>query len=310
MFRKVQFTRYGGPEVLKIVEVPRPRPSAGQVLVEVVVASLNPAEVGIREGAFATMWPADFPQGIGHDFAGVVAALGPDVSGLAIGDEVVGFAQHAAMADFAVVDAGAVGHKTPGLGFAPAAIVPAAGATAWATVAAVDPAPGETVFVSAVSGGVGVLAGQLARLSGARVIGATSAGHMHRIEALGIEPVEYGPGLEARLRSMTPDGVDAFIDTFGGGYVQLAIGLGVSPRRINTIADYAAVQRYGVQARGNGDAMSPDIWSKVQALIAAGQLLVPIEAEYPLEDIARAYTDVATRHGFGKRVIRLRPDPS
>jgi NADPH:quinone reductase-like Zn-dependent oxidoreductase len=83
----------------------------------------------------------------------------------------------------------------------------------------------------------------------------------------------------------------------------------VPPKRINTIADYAAVQRYGVQAHGNSDAMSPDIWSEVQTLIAEGRLLVPIEAEYPLEDIARAYIDVATRHGFGKRVVRLRPDP-
>ncbi|MCY1143615.1 nitroreductase/quinone reductase family protein [Actinoplanes sp. Pm04-4] len=307
--RKVQITRYGGPDVLEVVEATRPEPAAGQVLVEVVVASLNPAEVGIREGAFATIWPADFPQGMGHDFAGVVAAAGPGVTGFAVGDEVVGYAQRGSMADFAVVDAGSVGPKLAGLGFAPAAVVPAAGATAWATVAAVDPAPGETVFVSAASGGVGVLAGQLARLAGARVIGATSAANMPRLEALGIEPVRYGPGLESRLRAMTPDGLDAVIDTFGGGYVELALALGVPAKRINTITDYAAVHRYGVQGRGNGDALSPDIWSELQALIASGRLVVPIEAEYPLEDIARAYLDVATRHGFGKRAVRLRPDP-
>lgn len=90
--------------------------------------------------------------------------MGPDVTGLAVGDEVVAFAQRAAMADFAVVDAAYVGRKAPGLGFAPAAVVPAAGATAWATVNAVQPVSGETVFVSAASGGVGVLAAQLARL--------------------------------------------------------------------------------------------------------------------------------------------------
>ncbi|MBL7260192.1 zinc-binding dehydrogenase [Actinoplanes sp. LDG1-01] len=172
-----------------------------------------------------------------------------------------------------------------------------------------SPAPGETVFVSAAAGGVGVLAGQLARLAGARVIGASSTRNMPRLEALGIEPVPYGPGLEARLRAMTRDGLDAVIDTFGGGYVELALALGVAPERINTITDYAAVQWYGVQARGNGDALSPGVWSELQTLIAAGRRVVPIEAEYPLEDIARAYTDVATRHGFGKRVARIRaPD--
>ncbi|MEV4343265.1 NADP-dependent oxidoreductase [Actinoplanes sp. NPDC049596] len=310
MPRKVQFTRYGGPDVLTLVEAPRPRPAAGEVLVEVVVASLNPAEVGIREGAFATTWPAEFPQGMGHDFAGVVAALGPQVTGFTVGDAVVGFAQRGAMADFALVEAAATAPKPAGLGFATAATIPAAGATAWATVAAVAPAAGETVFVSAAAGGVGVLAAQLARLAGARVIGAASAGNAARLRELGVEPVEYGPGLEARLRSMAPGGVDAVIDTFGGGYVELALALGVPPERINTITDYAAVARYGVQARGNGDAMSPPIWSELQTLIAAGRLSVPIEAEYPLEDIARAYIDVATRHGFGKRVVRLRPDPS
>ncbi|GAA0241268.1 NADP-dependent oxidoreductase [Cryptosporangium japonicum] len=305
----MRFTRYGGPEVLSVVEVARPEPSAGQLLVEVVVASLNPAENAIRLGMFAS-GPAGFPQGMGHDFAGVVAALGPGVRGFAVGDEVVGFAPGAAMADFAVVDAGSAAPKPAGLGFAPAAVVPAAGATAWATVAAVAPEPGETVFVSAASGGVGVLAGQLARLAGARVVGSTSSGHARRLRGLGIEPVEYGRGLETRVRELVPDGPDAFIDTFGRGNVDLAIRLGVSPDRINTITDHAAVQRYGVRAKGNGDALSPTIWAELLDLIAAGRLVVPIEAEYPLDEIARAYTDVATRHGFGKRVVRVRPDPS
>ncbi|MEU8379537.1 zinc-binding dehydrogenase, partial [Streptosporangium sp. NPDC048865] len=118
------------------------------------------------------------------------------------------------------------------------------------------------------------------------------------------------PGLRTRLRELAPDGIDVVIDTFGGGYVDLAIALGVSPQRVNTIADHAAATRYGVHTKGNGDAMSPDIWAELEDLVASGRLVVPIEAEYPLEDISRAYVDVASRHGFGKRVVRLRPDPS
>ncbi|MEU8380922.1 NADP-dependent oxidoreductase, partial [Streptosporangium sp. NPDC048865] len=223
MPRAVRFTRYGGPEVLSVVDVPRPEPAEGQLLVQVVVASLNPAEIGIREGAFARIWPADFPMGQGHDFSGVVVALGPGVTGFEAGDAVIGFAPRAAMADFTVVDAGAAAKKPVGIGFAAAATVPASGATAWAGVAAVKPVEGETVFVSSASGGAGVFTAQLARLQGARVIGGASLANAHRLEALGVEPVVHGPGLRTRLRELAPDGIDVVIDTFGGGYVDLAI---------------------------------------------------------------------------------------
>ncbi|MGI5502287.1 NADP-dependent oxidoreductase [Lentzea sp. CA-135723] len=309
MPRAVRFTRFGGPEVLQVVDVPRPEPAEGQLLVQVVVASLNPAEVGIREGLYAKIWPADFPMGQGHDFSGVVAALGPGVTGFEVGDPVIGFAPRAAMADFTVIDSAGTAKIPPGLDFASAATIPASGATGWAGVAAVDPGEGETVFVSSASGGSGVFTAQLARLRGARVIGGASPGNAQHLEALGVDPVTYGPGLSTRLREMAPGGIDAVVDTFGGGYVDLAIELGVAPARINTIADYAAVQRHGVQSQGNGDAMAPEIWEALQDLVVKGQLVVPIEAEYPLEDVRRAYVDVATRHGFGKRVIRLRPDP-
>lgn len=309
MPRAVQFTRFGGPEVLQIVDLPRPVPAEGQLLVQVVVASLNPAEVGIREGKYAKIWPADFPMGQGHDFSGVVAELGPGVTDFAVGDPVIGFAARAAMADYTVIDAAGAGRVPEGLDFASAATIPASGATGWGSVTAIDPGRGETVFVSSASGGSGVFTAQLARLRGARVIGGASPANAHRLEALDIEPVAYGPGLLERLRELAPNGIDVVFDTFGGGYVDLAIELGVAPARINTIADYAAVERYGVQSRGNSDAMSPEIWAGLQNLVVKGELVVPIQAEYALDDVQRAYTDVATRHGFGKRVIRLRPDP-
>ncbi|MFF5553861.1 NADP-dependent oxidoreductase [Streptomyces olivaceoviridis] len=309
MPRAVRFTRYGGPEVLDIVDVPRPEPAEGQMLVQVVVASLNPAEVGIREGAFAQIWPAEFPMGQGHDFSGVVAALGPGVTEFEVGDPVIGFAPRAAMADYTVIDASGAAKMPTGIDFASAATIPASGATGWAGVNAVNPGEGETVFVSSASGGAGVFTVQLARLQGARVIGGTSPVHADRLRELGVEPVSYGPGLRERLRKLAPHGIDAVIDTHGGGYVDLAVDLGVAPRRINTIADYAAVQRHGVRSQGNGDAMVPEIWEALQDLVVKDQLVVPIESEYPLEDVRRAYIDVATRHGFGKRVIRLRPDP-
>jgi NADPH:quinone reductase-like Zn-dependent oxidoreductase len=106
MPRAVRFSRYGGPEVLEIAQVDRPRAGRGQVVVDVVATALNPGEIGIREGVFAAIWPARFPEGQGNDFAGRVAEAGDGVTGFAAGDEVLGFAPRAAQADFVVARPG------------------------------------------------------------------------------------------------------------------------------------------------------------------------------------------------------------
>ncbi|KDN21754.1 NADP-dependent oxidoreductase [Amycolatopsis rifamycinica] len=307
MPRAVRFSRYGGPEVLEIAEVDRPRAGHGQVVVEVVAAALNPGEIGIREGVFAEIWPARFPEGQGNDFAGRVAETGDGVPAFAPGDEVLGFAPRAAQADFVVVGPGALTAKPAGLGWAEAASIAGAGATAWAGIEAVGPRPGETVVVSAAAGGVGVLAAQLARLRGATVIGTASEGNFDFLRDLGIRPVAYGPGLADRLRSAAPDGIDAYVDTFGASNVDVALALGVRPDRINTIADGLAVQRHGVHSAAQEQADDPAIWAVLADLVAKGELTVPIAAVYPLERVRDAYRDLATRHVRGKRVLAVKP---
>jgi len=108
MSRAVRFDSYGGPEVLRIVEVPTPVPGPGQLLVRTVVAPINPGEIGIREGAFADTWPATFPEGQGNDFAGWLVSTGEGVTGFAADDEVIGFVPRAAQADYVALDADAV----------------------------------------------------------------------------------------------------------------------------------------------------------------------------------------------------------
>jgi len=305
--KAVRFTRYGGPEVLEVAEVTRPRAGHGQVLVEVVAAALNPGEIGIREGVFAAVWPAHFPEGQGNDFAGHVAEVGDGADGFTVGDRVLGFAPRAAQAEFAVVGPGAVAPMPAGLGWAEAASIAGAGATAWAGVEAVSPRRGETVVVSAAAGGVGVIAAQLANLRGATVIGTASEGNFAFLRGFGIHPVAYGPGLAERLRVAAPAGVDAFIDTFGSGNVDVAIELGVSPARINTIADGRAVQRYGVHSDAQEQADEPTIWARLAEYAAKGELTIPIARTYPLEDVREAYRDLATRHVSGKRVLAVKP---
>jgi NADPH:quinone reductase-like Zn-dependent oxidoreductase len=305
MPRAVTFSRYGGPEVLDVVDVPRPAPGPGQVLVRAVVASTNPGEIAIREGAFAAVWPAHFPEGQGNDFAGLVAGIGAGVAGFSPGDEVMGFAPRAAQADYVVVEAGQLAVKPCDVPWESAAVLPGVGSTAWATVRAVEPRAGETVVVSAAAGGVGVLAAQLALLGGARVLGTTSERNFEFLRSLGVVPVHYGPGLADRLRDAAPEGIDAYLDNFGDGNVATAVELGVAPGRINTIADGAAARRHGVRTDAQEQASSPALWRDLATLILEKELTVPIHAVYELDDVRQAYEELAKRHTRGKIVLRV-----
>jgi NADPH:quinone reductase-like Zn-dependent oxidoreductase len=189
-----------------------------------------------------------------------------------------------------------------------AAVLPAAGSTAYAAVRAVHLKPGETVVVAAAAGGVGVIAAQLARLAGARVIGTAGDANAEFLRSLGVEPVRHGDGLLERIRSLAPDGVDAYLDNFGAGNVDLAIELGVAPDRINTIIDGAAAARYGTHADAQVEADSPLVWEELAELVGAGTLTIPIQSVYPLERVRDAYEELAARHTRGKIVLRLASD--
>jgi NADPH:quinone reductase-like Zn-dependent oxidoreductase len=307
--RAVKFTRHGGPEVLDVVEVPRPAGGPGQVVVAVVTAATNPGEIGIREGHFADVWPAHFPEGQGNDFAGYVAEIGSGVDDFAVGDEVIGFAPRAAQAEYVALSVERVAAKPAELSWEAAATIAGAGATAWASVAAVNPQPGETIVVSAAPGGVGIYAAQLARLRGADVIGTAGKANAGLLESLGIRPAQYGPGLSDQLRELAPGGIDGYIDTFGSGNVSLAISLGVEPHRINTLIDQEAVQHFGVHSDAQEQADTPAIWAELANLVARNDMTVPIAAVYDFttDQVRQAYRDVGTRHVSGKRVLRIMP---
>jgi NADPH:quinone reductase-like Zn-dependent oxidoreductase len=179
------------------------------------------------------------------------------------------------------------------------------GVTAWGAVHAVQPAEGETVVVSGAAGGVGSLAVQLARRTGATVIGLASEGNHEWLRSHGVIPVAYGDGVEGRIRAAAPGGADAFIDTHGGGYVELALALGVAADRIDTIADFAAAKKYGVKTDG-GTAAGPGalVLAELAGLIADGYLEVPIANVYPLAQVREAYTELERRHTRGKIVLR------
>jgi len=307
MSKAVQFDRYGEADVLEVRDVAKPVPAAGEVLVEVKAAAINPGEAMIRRGALHDRWPATFPSGQGSDMAGVAAAVGDGVDTFGVGDEVLGFTENrASQAQFVVVPAEQLTAKPTEVSWQVAGSLYVAGTTAYAAVRAVALKPGDTVAVAGAAGGVGTIAVQLAKRAGATVLGIAGPSNDDWLTAHGVIAVNYGDGLADRLRAETPDGqVDAFLDFFGGGYVELAVTeLGIDPQRVDTIIDFPAIERFGVKGEGNADASDATVLAELADLTAAGELEVPVAGEYPLDQVQEAYRRLEQRHTRGKIVLR------
>jgi NADPH:quinone reductase-like Zn-dependent oxidoreductase len=307
MSKAVQFDRYGEADVLEVRDVPKPVPAAGEVLVEVKAAAINPGEAMIRRGALHDRWPATFPSWQGSDMAGVVAEVGDGVDTFGVGDEVLGFTDNRdSQAQFVVVPAGQLTAKPPDVSWQVAGSLYVAGTTAYAAVRAVALKPGDTVAVAGAAGGVGTVAVQLAKRTGATVLGIAGPPNDDWLTTHGVIPVNYGDGLANRLRAEAPDGqVDAFLDFFGGGYVELAVTeLGIDPQRVDTIIDFPAIERFGVKGEGNADAGNATVLAELADLTATGALEVPVAGEYPLDQVQEAYRRLEQRHTRGKIVLR------
>ncbi|HXL95887.1 MAG TPA: NADP-dependent oxidoreductase [Streptosporangiaceae bacterium] len=304
--RAVRFDEYGGIDVLKVVDVPRPVPAAGEVLVQVKAAGINPGEAKIRDGLLDRMWPATFPSGEGSDLAGIVAEAGPGVTGVAAGDEVIGFTHNrASHAEYVLVGEHDLTAKPAGVPWEQAGALFVVGATAYGTVHAVALSPGEVVAVSGAAGGVGSLAVQLARRTGATVLGIASEANHDWLRSHGVIPVAYGDGLADRLLAATDAGkVDALIDTFGADYVHMALrDLGIAPDRIDTVVYQADTAELGVKTEGNMAGASAAVLAELAALIAAGELELSVAATFPLSQVRDAYTLLAQGHTRGKIVL-------
>jgi NADPH:quinone reductase-like Zn-dependent oxidoreductase len=302
--KAVRFDEYGGVDVLQVADVPRPGPGRGQALVEVKAAGINPGEAKIRDGLLHSLWPATFPSGQGSDLAGIVEQLGEDVTSVAVGDEVIGWVDtRSSQAEYAVVEAAHLVPKPAGVPWEVAGGLGVAGFTAWAAVRAVGARQGDTVVVAGAAGGVGSITVQLARRAGAMVIGLAGEANHGWLKSHGVIPVTYGGGVADRIRAVAPK-VDAFIDTYGGDYVELALNdLGVEPARVDTIANFEAVAKYGVKADGNAVGASAETLSELAGLIATGALEVPIAATYPLAQVREAYRQLEGGHIRGKIVL-------
>jgi NADPH:quinone reductase len=306
MSKAVRFDRYGNVDVLDVVDVERPLLNAGRSLVRVIAAGTNPGEIAIREGRLDKQFPATFPSGQGTDFAGIVAELGDGVTAPSVGTAVMGWSnERSAQAEFVAVPADQLIVKPKSLDWNVAGALFVVASTATAAVAAVAPQRGETILVSGASGGVGSLTAQLVLRTGASVVGTAGSSHHDWLRSLGITPIDYGNDLQESLGRIAPGGLSAVIDTVGHGYVDLAIKLGVEPKRINTIIDFPAAAQHKVHTDGSSAAESSTVLAEIARLVSNGELQVPVAAVYDLKDVRQAYTQLAQGHTGGKIVLRV-----
>lgn len=305
--RAVQYRRFGGPEVLEVVEREDPVPGEGQVRLAVRAAAVNPLDWKLRTGAMAGTPAPPEPQVPGYDVAGVVDAVGEGVTDLAVGDEVLGKAP-GAYAEKAVANAGSLVRKPEGLSWEVAASLPVVVSTAYRALDQLGLGEGDhtgtTLVVDGASGGVGVYAVQLAVARGATVVGTASAAHQDDVRALGATPVVYGEGLVERVRELAPRGVDLAFETAGKGALRDLVTLVGSPERAITIADYAGAQELGVVFTSGGDPADERRWlADALPRIVDGRFRTTAVVTYPLEEAGRAQDD--NQHGrvSGKLVL-------
>ncbi len=302
MSKAVRYSANGAPEVLHVVEVDEPHAGPGQVRVSVRAAGLNPFDFKVR--SIPGFLPDQtFPSGQGAEFAGVIDELGDDVTGAAVGDEVLGWTSFAAQAEFVVVPATHVAAKPAGLDWARAGGLGLVGNTAKRATDAVAPAPGDVVLVSGAAGGVGLFSAQLALRAGASVIGTASEANHDFLRGLGIVPIAYGDGMLDRLRTAAPHGVTAALDNVGVETVRAALALGAPAERINTVV-HQGIEEYGIKGVGGGRKTAQEL-SELAELVASGAVVLPIAATYPLSEVRAAYEQLESRHLLGKIVLLL-----
>jgi len=299
--KAIQFSQFGGPEVLELVELPDPTPASGQIRVAVRAVGVNPIDWKLRSG----MRGGDLPQRTGGEVAGVVDELGDGVTDVALGDRVFGFAagfdgaaELALLAEYAPIP--------PSLDFAGAAGLPVAVETAVRTLDLVGVGAGSTVVINGAAGAVGSSAVQIAVARGARVIGTASPGNHDYLRSLGAEPTTYGEGLAERLRELAPDGVDAAVDAAGAGALPALVELAGGPEHVVTIADYAGAQATGVRFSAGADpgaARAVHALKDIGELIEVGQFTLTVAQTFPLDQIAEAHRLSETGHVRGKLVL-------
>jgi NADPH:quinone reductase-like Zn-dependent oxidoreductase len=297
---------YGGPEVLKYEDAPRPEPKEDQVLIRVMAAAVNPVDVAIREGRFTR---GTLPLIPGMDVAGVVEQAGAKANKFRKGDPVyayLSFQEQGGYAKFAVAKEDEVALKPKTIDFEKAAAVPLAATTAWqALVDKARLAAGQTVLIHGGSGGVGSFAVQIAKARGAKVIATAATANQELLKQLGVDQaIDY---TTTKFEDVVKD-VDVVLnaargDTLARSYeVVKKGGIIVS---ITALPDPAELERHGIRGTGMMAHADAKILEELSRLIEANKIKPIVSTVLPLAEAAKAQEEVATTHTRGKIVFKV-----
>jgi len=308
--KAIRIHSYGGPEVLQHEDAPRPKPQAGEVLVRVHAAGVNPIDWNVREGHMKDLWPHKFPLILGWDLSGVVEEFGTGVSRFKIGDEVYSVpdpTRDGAYADYIVVRESELALKPNSLHHIRAAAVPLAALTAWQSL--FDTAqlqPRQRVLIHAGSGGVGHFAVQLAKWKGAYVFATASTKNQDLLRELGVdEPIDY---TQQRFEDIARK-IDIVLDPIGGDTQERSWQVLKKGGALLSIVQPPSVEKaieLGVRAAFVASHPNGAQLTAIAEVIDSGNLKVVVNRILPLAEVRRAHELSQTGHTHGKIVLRVK----
>lgn len=307
---------FGGVERLTLTELPTPKPTENEVLIEIVYTSVNPVDWKIREGLLKAMMPYQFPVVPGWDAAGIVKETGKNVKNLKKGDEVFAYCrkpiiQWGTYAEYVAFDAEHVALKPKSINFAQAAALPLVSLTAWQAL--FDSAKlknGETILIHAGAGGVGSMAIQFAKQAGARVLTTASPVHHNYVKKLGAEAaIDYTKGFAEQVKKLAPQGLDIIFDCVGGKTLQDSLQLLKPKGRLVSIVERlnpAIASKYNIQSSYVFVAPNGKQLSEIAKMIEEKKISVPHLEEMPLTQAAQAQEKNRQGHTEGKIVLKVK----
>lgn len=302
---------YGGPEVLKYEDAPRPEPKENEVLVRVMAAGVNPVDALIRSGKYAKVFGTNLPLVPGYDIAGVVEKIGTKVAKLKVGDAVYAYPMWGGgYAEYAVATDGEAALKPKTISFVEAAGVPLAALTAWQAlidVAKID--KGQTVLIHGGSGGVGSFAIQIAKARGAKVIATASTSNQDLLKQLGADvAIDY---TKQKFEDVAKN-VDVVLDSVGKDTLARSYGVVKKGGFIASLVakpDQAELDKYGI--RGAPISVKPNAseLAEITKLIDEKKIKPIVSQVLPLTEAVKAQEQAATHHTRGKIVLKIADPP-
>jgi NADPH:quinone reductase-like Zn-dependent oxidoreductase len=304
---------YGGPDVLKYEDAPRPEPKADQILVRVIAAGVNPVDAAARSEKYAKFFGITLPVIPGYDIAGVVEKTGAKITKFKTGDPVyayIGLGEGGGYAQYAIVTKQEAAPKPKSLTYESAAAVPVVALTAWqALIDTAKLSAGQTVLIHGGSGGVGSFAIQIAKARGAKVIATASTPHQDFLKQLGADvAIDY---TRQKFEDVAKD-VDVVLDSVGKDTLARSYGIvkkgGVVVTLVGRI-DEAELAKHGI--RGASLSVKPDSneLAEIGKLIDEGKIKVVVSQTFPLSEAMKAQEQVATGHTRGKIVLKVAEEP-